>query len=758
MDHHIITRKAILLAGIACLLCCGAGYARNPPYPPALPAASGNLFGKIVDGDTAEPLGWTQLLIEALNRSITAHEDGTFHFFNLPPGVYTLKTFRVGYQDRAFTVAVTEGDTTDVTLKLTGVPVAGKAVVVEGDKADLLSALTRADVEVSGKKLRQNLGRTIAETIDSEPGISQRTLGPAPARPVLRGLGGDRLLVLEDGERTGDLSATASDHAVVIEPLAAERIEVIRGPEALLYGPGSLGGVINVARGYVPATLAHHVNGAVSLQGESVNRGYSGGAFLNAPLGPLSVRMDGSYRDARDIATPLGELSNTSIRTLNGSAGASLVRSWGYAGASGSLYESEYGIPPDPVAGHPGGVRIDLNRRHLESKAELLPRSGWIRRLTLRHGFTRYRHSEIEYSERLGREIAGTGFDVLTHHLSAMVRFNQSGTLRNGALGVWGEFRDHSTPSGRNLTPRSNEFAGAVFAYQEANWQRFAVNGALRFDIKQVEPQENRGASTEAGRVRERSFQGVSGAVSGIYQPWNGIYLGATMLRSFRAPGIEELFSVGPHLAVYTYEVGNADLTPERGVGLEGFLEVRQQRGHLRVAAFRNDINHYIFPENTGQRSSRIYSLFEYRFSGKNALLSGIEGAFDWQLLRHWYAGGTVSYVQGELRDSGEPLPRIPPLEGKLSLRYQAGQFSLGGGMNAAAAQDRIGRFETATPGYLAFSLFGQYNFSAGGCFHTLSLNAGNLLDSEYRRHLNWVKHIMPEPGRNVRLLYKMFF
>ena len=758
MENVKYVLKAILLVGIVSLIFSNVCFANHAEGEATHHSPGGVLFGITVDSNTGEPLGWTQLLIAELNRSITAHDDGTFHFFSLPAGVYTLKTFRVGYQDLAFKVTVTADDTTEITLALTGAPVAGKAVTVEGDRDDLLSALTRADVEVSGKKLRQNLGRTIAETIDSEPGISQRTLGPAPARPVLRGMGGDRLLVLEDGERTGDLSATASDHAVVIEPLAAERIEVIRGPEALLYGSGSLGGVINVARGYVPATLAHHVNGAVSLQGESVNRGYSGGAFLNAPLGPLSLRMDGSYRDARDIATPLGDLPNTAIRTLNGSAGISLVRSWGYVGTSGSLYESDYGIPPDSVAGHPGGVRIDLNRRHLESRAELLPRSGWVRRLTLRHSFTRYRHSEIEYSERLGREIAGTGFDVLTHHLSAMMRFNQSGIFRNGALGVCGEFRDHSTPAGRNLTPRSNEYAGAVFGYQEANWQRFAVNGALRFDVKQVRPRENLGDVTQAGRVRERSFRGVSGAFSGIYQPWNGFYLGATALRSFRAPGIEELFSVGPHLAVYTYEVGNADLAPERGLGLEGFLEVRHQRGHVRVAAFRNDISNYIFPENTGKRSSRIYSLFEYRFSGKNALLSGIEGAFDWQLFQRWFAGGTFSYVRGELRDSREPLPRIPPLEGKLNLRYQAGQFSLGGGMNAAAAQNRIGRFESTTAGYVAFSLFGQYNFSAGGLFHTLSLNAGNLLDSEYRKHLNWVKHIMPEPGRNVRLLYKMFF
>lgn len=747
--------QIMIVLGIAAILAIPV-FAADADAAIVPPPNTGAVEGVLIDAQSGEPVSYAQMYLPELNRTYTSHDDGSFHFYELPTGTFMLKIFRVGYRDANFKIVILENDTTFVRLQLSGAAIAVEDVIIE-ESRDELSELATPEQEISGKKLRQNLGRTIAETVDYEPGISQRTMGPAPARPVLRGLGGDRLLVLEDGERTGDLSGTSSDHAVTIEPMTAERVEIIRGPEALLHGSNVLAGVINVARGYIPTTKIHRVSGSLSAQGESVNDGYSVGGSASVPAGAFVVRGDGSFRKTQDIVTPIGELANTDIQTINASAGVGLVKKWGTIGTSVSHYQSDYGIPPDPVAGHPGGVQIDLERNHIETKAEIFPGKTAIRKIELRHAFTRYRHSEIEFSHNLGREITGTGFDVLTHHAAALLRTNRIGIFENGAIGFWGEFRDHSTPSGRNLTPPSKEYSGAAFLYQETGWGKLSLNGALRLDTRSINPQFS-GVSNAAGIIRKRSFAGVSGGISGIFHLNSQISLGSSVMRSYRAPGIEELFSEGPHLAVYNYEVGNSNLDAERGLGLEIFVDVKSPGWRLRVAAFRNAISNYIFAKNTGERSIRIYNLFQYQFVGEKALMQGVEGAWEWRPFTAWQIGGTASYVKAELVDLDEAIPRIPPFEGKAYLRFHWQEFSIGAAARAAAKQDRTGEFETPTDGYAIVDLSADYSFAKSGLLHTFSLNIENVFDSEYRKHLNQIKHIFPEPSRNVKLLYKAYF
>ena len=221
-------------------------------------------------------------------------EQGRFFFADLPAGRHVIQTLHISYHDTRFAVEITAGDTTRVDLHIGHQELHLEGVHIEGQRVASPAPLVEPDVVFSGNKLRQNLSQTIAETIDYEPGIAQRTMGPAPARPVLRGLSGDRLLILEDGERTGDLSATSSDHAVAVDPMTTQRIEIVRGPETMLYGSNALGGVINVQRGYVPVERPESSGGTISWQGESVNGGLSLGLERVHPLGgSLALRADG---------------------------------------------------------------------------------------------------------------------------------------------------------------------------------------------------------------------------------------------------------------------------------------------------------------------------------------------------------------------------------------------------------------------------------------------------------------------------------
>lgn len=716
-------------------------------------ATSGGLAGRVVDAETGEPVGWTMVLVEGLDRARHSDADGYFLFSALPAGIHVLQTLRVGYHNKQFHATVASGDTVHVVLPVGHEPVVLETVVVGAKPGQQISPLQEPDIVFSGRKLRQNLGRTIGETVDYEPGVTQRSMGPAPSRPVLRGLSGDRLLVLEEGERIGDLSATSSDHAVAIEPMTTERIEVIRGPETLLYGSNALGGVVNVVRGAIPSTALEHVSGSWQWQGETVNSGLSSGAAVSLPVGPLVLRVDGSLRDAGDITTPRGTLANTDIQTANTSTGVSWIRPWGFVGVAGSLYDSQYGIPPDPVAGHPGGVSIDVTRQHLEARGEARRGGGFIRRLEAHHSFSRYRHGEFEDSGALGLE-----FGLLSHNGSLQAHLYPRGRFENGVVGLWYEYRNYAS-AGLNFTPAAEEYAGALFTYHEWTSESWAFNGALRFDVRRVEPREERDSST-VGRIETRDFVGISGGLSCQYHPSAGLAVGVTTMQTFRAPGVEDLYSEGPHLAAYAYEVGNGTLGRERGRGLELFVDYHQDEGSLHLAFFRNQIDGFMFARNTGERSVRRADLFLYQMTGESILMHGAEASLEWHLARHLRMKGSMSYVRGILTSlDDEPLPRLPPLQGRLALEYEpAGSVSTGLSLRLAAYQDRPGRFEEPTDSYAVIDWTGEFYGHRWGLLHTLTLTVENLGDSVYLQHLNRVKEIMPEPGRNIRLLNRVYY
>ena len=262
------------------------------------------------------------------------------------------------------------------------------------------------------------------------------------------------------------------------------------------------------------------------------------------------------------------------------------------------------------------------------------------------------------------------------------------------------------------------------------------------------------------GRIRTRDFAGLSSGVSGHYRTGLDLTLGATWMRTFRAPGIEELFSEGPHLAAYSYEVGRGDLNSERGLGLELFADYHHEKGHLHLALFRNAIDGYIFPKNSGKPSLRRADLYLYQMVGERVLMHGAEATADWHLGRNWKTLSSLSYVRGHLADrGGEPLPRLPPVQSRISLSWEPTEtLSATGALRLAADQNRPGEFEERTEGYAVLDFSGQYYLHWGGHLHTFALTLENATNAVYRNHLNRVKDILPEPGRNLRLLHKVFF
>jgi iron complex outermembrane receptor protein len=713
----------------------------------------GMIRGHITDARTNEPVGWTVVQLVETNRNVTAHEDGHYIFGNVIPGEYVLITQRVGYESASFKVNIQAGDTLEFDIRLQPSSFRSRAIEVVGERVN--SSELQIDRRIDGKELRQQLGRTLAETLQNEPGMTQSSMGPAPARPVLRGLSGDRLQVLEDGRTTGDISSSSPDHALAIDPINSNHIEILRGPAALVYSSNATAGVVNVVRGQIPTELPEHFHGAFSLQGETVNSGLSGGASSYGSFGRTGVRADFGFRTASDIQTPEGKLDNTAIQNLHGALGMARILDSATYGVSANIYRSGYGIPGDFIGSHPEGVKINLQRSQVDARYEKLPESGIIRRWTIDYTFSHYYHEELENNPATGNfDLVGSEYSMLTNTMNSRFYHDQLGIFTRGVSGFLAEHRNFIA-GGLTFTPQTNEIRSAAYTYQQWRSGDWNVQTGVRFDFASVSPV--RESITAFGYRRQRDFANFSGGVSAEYSISAPLSTSISLMRTIRMPGIEELFTEGPHLPAYSFEVGNPDLNEEIGHGIEWSFRYASDRIGFQNSWYLNHFSNYLYPRNTGQLSVRR-PLPVYQITGDEARMWGTEFLMEVELSRSLSLDATVSYVQGTLTKTDTPLPFIPPLSGKIDLQYSVKGLTLGGSIRFADEQNRLGEFEEPTNGYQVFDIFAQYVLNRGKFLHTISLTAENITDSTYRMHLSRVKSIMPEPGRNVKLLYRMYF
>ncbi len=642
-----------------------------------------------------------------------------------------------------------------------------------------LGARTRKEAHslsqvLGGRELQRELDVTLAETLDGRAGLASASMGPAPARPVIRGLSGDRILLLEDGERTGDVSSTSADHAVALEAGSAERIEVVRGPAALFYGSNALGGVINVIRDEIPSSLPDHPSGTVMLQGQSVSQGAVAAAHYKQAVGPLRLRVEGSARSAGDTRTADGVLENSDITTYSGGAGAAWLLGFGHVGGSARAYRSRYGIPPDPVLGHPEGVTVEMERDAYRGEV-VVENAGGLGTLLATGGYTRYDHREIESGGSLG-----TAYGQNTANGELVLRHQALGPFSAGGFGVRAQWEDFISDNGRSVV-QAAESSGAVYGLQELELASVLLQFGARYDVDRVVPEGVR--DVRGVPARDRTFHNVSGSASGLWEFVRGWRLGASVSRAFRAPSADELFSQGPHLAAYTYEVGNPELEPETGLGADLFVRVDRPGISAEAGVFWNEITDFSHPANTGERRG---DLFVYRFENTDARFLGAELSGRWVVSGDLALDVDLSYVRatdlaGE--DGPEPLPLIPPFQGQTTLRWDRERYFVEAGWKGAAAQERVPTRPVLPPGsaycdeapddaacrpvpgdFLPTASYGILNAGAGYRWfpghqvHSVTLMLENLTDELYRNHLSRIKELSPEPGFGVTLAYRASF
>ena len=652
------------------------------------------LRGEVINNQNLTQLEGVTVSIIEFNKTTQTDSIGQFQFDAVPEGQYTLKFTKPNFQELEHVVNV-QSSTAYLQFELKTVAIELDTITVLGSYRYLDQYEETTDITLDEVELEKRMGMTLANTLSDQLGISQRTMGKAVARPVIRGLGGNRLLILENGERTGDKSASSADHAVAIDPTAAKGIEVTRGPASLIYGSSTLGGVINVKYDNIPEFLPKRPTMRFMFQGESINTGLTAATGFMIPLGDFAGHIEWNRRHASDTKTPLGVLENTDLSNQNYSVGASIIKPWGFVGASRRVYRSDYGIPGSPD-GHINGVNIALNRQRYDAQMEIRLNQKWIDKVKLQTAYTSYEHQELESNGSLGVE-----FGVLTYNFSAMAYL-----FENVITGMWGEYRNHAT-GGFYWTPHTREFALAGFYLSQQDFERLKLQGAIRYDIRRAEPFKP-GTVIQAGTVERRDFGGVSGAVSGIYHWHDNITTGATIMKTFRAPGIEELFSDGPHLAVYSYEIGSAELKPENGYGSELFAEYSGCKIKLNLALFQNHLHGYLIPTNTGEKewgSGAAGWLWIYQYTGRDVVMNGAEMRIETEILprcknfirNRLNVQIDMSYVNGTIETNNKHLEHIPPLNGKLVISYAPSSFHFHVTTRYSASQTRLGEFEEPT-------------------------------------------------------------
>ncbi len=745
-------RPGVLLGpGLFFLLLSQAAAQGSGPHP------CGVIEGVIRD-DAGRALPLVQVELPELRQGGYTDARGEVRLLHVIAGSHRLVISHVGYHTEVREVEVAVGDTTRLELELHHEAVRLEDIHVHGDHR--LESLHEPDLKRRSAEIQQELGLTLAETLQEEVGISSRTMGPAPARPVLRGLSGNRLVLLEDGAATGDLSATSSDHAVAIDPIGARSLELLRGPESMLLGSGSVAGVVNVERGLIAAQHKDKPSWVASLNGDSGTEGLGSALRLETPLRSLDLVLDATMRNTGNQRTPVETLDNSSLQSLGLGGGLALNRDHWSAGLALNHYRSDYGIPGGFVGGHPEGVDLEMRTSRLELQAQRRLAAGPVHHLQLQSRLARYYHAEYESSGRLGID-----FGVLSAEHSLEFGLRPHLGFHQGRLRLEMKLRDFAT-GGISHAPDTDELFLAAGLLEHIQLKEWHASFALRMEHQRITPDEERN-SVVVGHIRERSIQGAGLALqldaplaeAGPFR----IQTSLEVIRGWRAPSVEELFSGGPHLAAYSYEIGNPELEAESSLGLELPVTFHWHGGELRLSAYATDFEGFIFPSFTGQFSSRRADLYEYRTVGRDARFRGLEWSQQ-QKLGRWEQESRLSLTRGDLKSGGH-LPEIPPLQGLFSLARQMDAWRYGLSLVWADRQDRVYKAEDPaavpeanTAGWVRLDAKVLWRYRAFGAYQQLQFEVENVFDREYRQHLSRIRSVMPEGGRSLRITWRSWW
>ena len=735
-----IGMSAARTAGICLLTLTAAGHL----FAQAMPE-TGRLRGTVTLGDAGTDTGagihGVTVRVVERNTSTITEEGGSYVVPDLPPGRYTVVARMDGFRDSAETVTLAAGatETVDFVLRLLGTR-EEITVTATGHEETVFDSFQTVS-SLDSVQLAEEAHTSLGEVMENQPGVAKRSFGPGSSRPVIRGFDGDRILILQDGARTGALSSQSGDHGETLDVLGLEKLEVVKGPATLLYGSNAIGGVVNAISGHDHRHPG--IRGNVTAVAGSNNAYGAGHAGFESGKGPWLIWAEGGGQSTGDYFTPLGEVPNSGTRLNNGNVGIGQVGDKRFFRLSYGIEDGTYGVPfassfegNDTAESEP--IQLEFRRHNGALKfgshklAGIL--SGWESQLS----YTNYRHLELE------GDVPGTRFD--NRQFGYRTTFEQrQGERLSGRFGFEGSFRKYRATGAEALTPPVAQGQFAAFTLEEVELSKARLQFGARLETNKYDPEN----------LIDRRFTGVSGA-AGVHVPlWQGGAFVANYTHSYRAPALEELYNRGPHVGNLTFELGNDNLERERADGIELSLRHSSSRMRFDAAFYDYMIRDFVFLAPTGEIED---GLRVARHTQGDARYRGAEVSAELGMLPSAWLQLSLDTVGAELTDTSTPLPRIPPLRGRVGVEWQYHNLRLKPELHLANRQTDTFPGETETAGYAVFNLSGSYTVPLQHSVHIFSAKAFNLGDRLYRNHLSFIKELAPEIGRGIQLSYTMRF
>ena len=655
--------------------------------------------------------------------------------------------------------------------------------IIPRRQGDILSGTS----VVSGEELTRSLRPTIGDTLARQPGVSATSFGPNASRPVLRGFQGERVRILTDGIGSFDVSNTSVDHAVAINPLTADRIEVLRGPAALPYGSSAIGGVVNVIDSRIPRRVPDepiHIDGIATYGSAAHER--TGSGEIEAPIGDkFVVHFDGSYSrsgdldtgnyiltpalraqaaassdpEIRDLASLRGKLPNSGARTWEVAGGAALITDGGNLGFSVAHTDNFYGVPVRyslDADGEAEKVRLHMKQDRADLRAELPVNGGFLESIRLRAGFADYQHQEIEETGEVGT----TFYNQSIESRLELVQAKRGGW--DGAIGAQFFARNFHVEGEEKFLPRNETEQLGFFTLQSFDLGTTRIELGGRYEHTRVAADAD---ETLFNPAYHRSFNALSGSLGVSQELVPGWRVGLNLSRTERAPSAEELFARGNHAGTQAFELGNPDFGLEKSWGIEGTLRGQGDGYTLSLSAYHNWFDGYIYDVRVDDgvcmaaNGGEPLSFPCYQNLQANARYLGFEAEGTVKLGQIGsYAlnlDGVADYVRATIVGSG-PAPRIPPLRLLGGLELQGDRLSVRGEVERSFAQNRITDTETPTDGFTLVNASLSFKPIKGNGRTTITLSANNIFDVEARRAASFLKDYAPLAGRDIRLTARL--